>query len=106
MGIAFALDDFGTGYSSLTYLKQLPAETLKIDRSFVHDMLSNRDDLAIVKGVIALAKAFRRKVIAEGVETTEHMDKLKRLGCDSVQGFGIARPMPAADFLPWIQAPR
>jgi diguanylate cyclase (GGDEF)-like protein/PAS domain S-box-containing protein len=101
MGIAFALDDFGTGYSSLTYLKQLPAETLKIDRSFVHDMLTNRDDLAIVKGIIALAKAFRRKVIAEGVETRAHMDKLRRLGCESVQGFAIARPMPAADFLPW-----
>lgn len=106
MGIAFALDDFGTGYSSLTYLKQLPAETLKIDKSFVRDMLTDRDDLAIVKGVIALAKAFRRKVIAEGVETSAHMEKLKRLGCDCVQGFGIARPMPAADFLPWIDRRR
>ena len=104
MGIAFALDDFGTGYSSLTYLKRLPAETLKTDRSFVRDMLTDRDDLAIVKGVIALARAFRRKVIAEGVETTAHMDKLKRLGCDCAQGFGIARPMPAADFLPWVQS--
>lgn len=103
MGIAFALDDFGTGYSSLTYLKHLPAETLKIDRSFVRDMLTDRDDLAIVKGVIALARAFRRKVIAEGVETPAHMEKLKRLGCECVQGFGIARPMPAADFLPWLE---
>jgi diguanylate cyclase (GGDEF)-like protein/PAS domain S-box-containing protein len=104
MGIAFALDDFGTGYSSLTYLKQLPAETLKIDQSFVRDMLTNRDDLAIVKGVIALAHAFRRQVIAEGVETANHMRKLRRLGCDSVQGFGIAHPMPVDVFVPWLNA--
>lgn len=105
-GIVFALDDFGTGYSSLTHLKHLPAETLKIDRSFVCDMLVDDDDVAIVKGVIALARAFGRSVIAEGVESTEHLVKLKSLGCDSAQGYGIARPMPAADFLNWVQARR
>ncbi len=105
-GIAFSLDDFGTGYSSLTYLKHLPAETLKIDRSFVRDMLTDRDDLAIVKGVIALARAFRRKVIAEGVETPEHLKKLRRLGCDAAQGFGIARPMPAVELPAWMAAHR
>jgi EAL domain-containing protein (putative c-di-GMP-specific phosphodiesterase class I) len=104
MGIGFALDDFGTGYSSLTYLKRLPVETLKIDRSFVRDMLTDRDDLAIVKGVIALAKAFQRQVIAEGVETQSQMDRLKLFGCDCVQGFGIARPMPADDFHAWIES--
>jgi EAL domain-containing protein (putative c-di-GMP-specific phosphodiesterase class I) len=104
MGIGFALDDFGIGYSSLTYLKRLPVETLKIDRSFVRDMLTDRDDLAIVKGVIALAKAFQRRVIAEGVETQAQMDRLKLLGCDCVQGFGIARPMPADDFHAWIES--
>ncbi|MFN9155862.1 MAG: putative bifunctional diguanylate cyclase/phosphodiesterase [bacterium] len=102
-GIVFALDDFGTGYSSLTHLKHLPAETLKIDRSFVCDMLDSFDDVEIVKGVIALAKAFGRSVIAEGAESTEHLVKLKSLGCDSAQGYGIARPMPAADFLNWVQ---
>lgn len=105
-GISFSLDDFGTGYSSLTYLKHLPAETLKIDRSFVRDMLTDRDDLAIVKGVIALARAFRRKVIAEGVETPEHLKKLRRLGCDAAQGFGIARPMPAAELPAWLAGHR
>ncbi len=104
MGLAFALDDFGTGYSSLTYLKHLPAETLKIDRSFVRDMLVDRDDLAIVKGVIALARAFRRKVIAEGVESPAHFRKLRQLGCDAAQGFGIARPMPADELPGWIAA--
>jgi EAL domain-containing protein (putative c-di-GMP-specific phosphodiesterase class I) len=97
MGVEFALDDFGTGYSSLTYLKRLPVSTLKMDQSFVRDMLVNPDDLAILEGVIGLAKAFQRTVIAEGVETVEHGVQLLRLGCHLAQGYGIARPMPAAD---------
>ena len=103
IGVRFALDDFGTGYSSLTYLKRLPAELLKIDQSFVRDMLTDVDDLAIVKGVIGLASAFRRSVIAEGVETVAHGQSLLALGCDLAQGYGIARPMPAADLPGWAR---
>lgn len=103
MGVTFALDDFGTGYSSLTYLRRLPAEILKIDQSFVSGMLADEGDLAIVSGVIGLAKAFGRTVIAEGVETEAHGQMLLSLGCDLAQGYGIARPMPAADVIDWVQ---
>jgi EAL domain-containing protein (putative c-di-GMP-specific phosphodiesterase class I) len=102
IGVRFALDDFGTGYSSLTYLKHLPAQMLKIDQSFVRDMLSDVDDLALVKGVIGLAAAFRRDVIAEGVETVAHGQMLLSLGCELAQGYGIARPMPAQDVAGWV----
>jgi EAL domain-containing protein (putative c-di-GMP-specific phosphodiesterase class I) len=102
LGVDFALDDFGTGYSSLTYLRRLPASLIKIDQSFVRDMLSNADDLAMVEGVIALAKLFNRDVIAEGVETVEHGTALLRLGCDLAQGYGIAKPMPMSDISAWI----
>ena len=101
IGVMFALDDFGTGYSSLTYLKALPASVLKIDQSFVRDMLDDPDDLAILEGVLGLATAFRRKVIAEGVETIEHGTLLLQLGCDLAQGYGIARPMPAQEWIRW-----
>jgi diguanylate cyclase (GGDEF)-like protein/PAS domain S-box-containing protein len=101
MGVTFALDDFGTGYSSLTYLKRLPAKLLKIDQSFVRDMLDDPDDLAILKGVIGLASAFHREVIAEGVETIAHGVLLLQLGCDLAQGYGIARPMPAHQMPAW-----
>ena len=104
LGLRLALDDFGTGYSSLTYLKRLPVQTLKIDQSFVRDMLYDPDDLAILEGVIGLAKVFRRDLVAEGVETHEHGRLLLQLGCECAQGYGIARPMPAADFLPWLQS--
>jgi diguanylate cyclase (GGDEF)-like protein/PAS domain S-box-containing protein len=102
MGVRFALDDFGTGYSSLTYLKRLPAEVIKIDQSFVRDMLDDPDDLAIVKGIIGLAAAFHREVIAEGVETPAHGELLLSLGCELAQGFGIARPMPASELPGWL----
>jgi EAL domain-containing protein (putative c-di-GMP-specific phosphodiesterase class I) len=102
MDVRFALDDFGTGYSSLTYLKRLPAAVIKIDQSFVRDMLEDPDDLAIVKGVIGLAAAFKREVIAEGVETTAHGERLLALGFELAQGFGIARPMPASDLPAWV----
>ncbi len=103
LGVTSVLDDFGTGYSSLTYLKLLPVQTLKIDRSFIRDMLLDPEDLAIVEGVIGLAKAFGRAVIAEGVESVEHGTLLLHLGCDLAQGFGIARPMPPDQFLTWTR---
>ena len=87
---------------SLTYLKRLPVDFLKIDQSFVRDMLDDPDDLAIVNGVIGLAAAFRRQVIAEGVETIDHGTKLLSLGCNLAQGYGIARPMPAAKIPGWV----
>jgi EAL domain-containing protein (putative c-di-GMP-specific phosphodiesterase class I) len=102
LGINFALDDFGTGYSSMSYLKRLPANVLKIDQSFVRNMLVDRDDLHLVSAVIGLARSFGRGVIAEGVETVAHGALLMRLGCDLVQGYGIARPMPAAEVLDWV----
>ena len=102
MGVRFALDDFGTGYSSLTYLKRLGAEVIKIDQSFVRDMQTDPDDLAIVQGVIGLARAFHREVIAEGVETIAHGSVLLPLGCECAQGYGIARPMPANELPRWV----
>jgi diguanylate cyclase (GGDEF)-like protein/PAS domain S-box-containing protein len=103
IGVRFALDDFGTGYSSLTYLKRLPADVLKIDQTFVRDMLGDADDLAIVEGVMGLANAFRRTVIAEGVETIAHGKLLLSLGCELAQGYAIARPMPAKELPEWAK---
>jgi diguanylate cyclase (GGDEF)-like protein/PAS domain S-box-containing protein len=102
IGIHFSLDDFGTGYSSLTYLKRLPVHQLKIDQSFVRDMLIDIDDLAIVEGVLSLASAFSLEVIAEGMETTQHGEMLLQIGCDLAQGYAIAIPMPAADLECWL----
>jgi diguanylate cyclase (GGDEF)-like protein/PAS domain S-box-containing protein len=103
MGVEFALDDFGTGYSSLTYLKRLPASTLKIDRSFVSNMLEDAGDRAIVTGVVELARVFDRASVAEGVESTAHVEVLRELGCDMGQGYGIAPPMPADAFTDWLK---
>jgi hypothetical protein len=104
IGVSFALDDFGTGYSSLTYLKRLPASILKIDQSFVSDMLEDPENLNILEGILGLASAFHRQVIAEGVETVEHGLMLLQLGCELAQGYGIARPMPASDIPAWVAA--
>lgn len=101
LGVSFALDDFGTGYSSLSYLRRLPAKTLKIDQTFVRDMLTDEGDRAIVQGIIALAKTFKRETVAEGVETQRHFDELNSMGCDIAQGYGIARPMPGSEFIVW-----
>lgn len=102
MGIHFALDDFGTGYASLSYLRDIPADVLKIDQSFVFNILEKRKDLALIEGIIGLAAAFQRTVIAEGIEKTEQGVLLMRLGCDLGQGFGIAKPMPAENMLLWV----
>jgi diguanylate cyclase (GGDEF)-like protein len=102
LGVRFALDDFGTGYSSLTHIKRLPAYLIKIDKSFVRDMIEDVDDLAIVESVIGLAKAFKCEVIAEGVETIEHGLALLKLDCKLAQGFGIARPMPSGNIPEWV----
>ena len=101
MGFNFSLDNFGTGYSSLTYLKRLPVTTLKIDQSFVRDIITDSNDRAIVKGLVGLAPAFDLKVIAVGVETIEHGSLLMQLGCDLAQGYGIAHPMPANELPGW-----
>lgn len=101
LGVSIAIDDFGTGYSSLLYLKRLPTDVLKIDQNFVRDMLEDGEDLAIVKGVIGLAAAFNRAVVAEGVETLSLGSALLELGCVIGQGYGIARPMPADDLVHW-----
>ena len=104
MGVTVSLDDFGTGYSSLTYLRRLPMDTLKIDQSFVHGMMGDPGDLAIVQGVIGLARSFGYRVIAEGVETVEQGQMLLQLGCTQAQGYCIARPMPLEDFIGWTPA--
>ena len=106
LGVSFALDDFGVGYSSLTYLRRLPVAVIKVDRSFVHDMLQDSNDLAMVAGIISLGRDFRCKVVAEGVETAEHGLQLLRLGCTVAQGFGIAKPMPADQVSAWVKSYR
>ncbi|TVU88343.1 putative bifunctional diguanylate cyclase/phosphodiesterase [Vreelandella titanicae] len=102
LGVSFAIDDFGTGFSSLTHLRQLPVSLIKIDQSFVRDMLSDQDDMAIVESVIYMANRFKRPMLAEGVETLAHAKALMALGCDLAQGYGIARPMPAEALPAWL----
>ncbi|MCL6750644.1 EAL domain-containing protein, partial [Nostoc sp. CCCryo 231-06] len=93
MGVTLSLDDFGTGYSSLNYLKRLPIDVLKIDRSFVRELTIGSDDAAIVKAIISLAHNLQLSVIAEGVETQSHLEYLQRHGCDEIQGYYISRPV-------------
>jgi diguanylate cyclase (GGDEF)-like protein len=102
MGVSFALDDFGTGYSSLSYFKRLHVDVLKIDQSFVRDLLTDEEDHAIVEGVISLTRTFKRQVIAEGVESAEIGVALLELGCSIAQGYGIAKPMPASELPGWV----
>jgi diguanylate cyclase (GGDEF)-like protein/PAS domain S-box-containing protein len=106
IGVRFALDDFGTGYSSLSYLSNLPVDTLKIDQSFMRNLSASKGDHAIVMGIIALSKAFDLQTVAEGLETQSHFQTLLDMGCDIGQGYGIARPMPAASLLDWAQQNR
>jgi diguanylate cyclase (GGDEF)-like protein/PAS domain S-box-containing protein len=100
-GVGFALDDFGTGYSSLTYLSSLPVDVLKIDQSFVRDMLEDKGDMAIVQGIVALARAFELQTVAEGIETEGQYRALLDMGCEAGQGYGIARPMAADELINW-----
>jgi len=100
-GMTFALDDFGTGYSSMSYLSKFDVDVLKIDQSFIRDMLEDKGDHAIVLGIIALAKAFEMGIVAEGIETEAQYQALRQIGCEVGQGYGIARPMTADALAEW-----
>jgi len=102
-GVPLFIDDFGTGYSSLSYLQKLPVDAIKIDRSFVGDMLANKDSALIVRSTIDLAHDLGLKVVAEGVESQEIWDRLRALRCDVAQGYLMGRPMPAAEFRTWVE---
>ena len=101
LGVTFSLDDFGTGYSSLSYLKKLETHSIKIDQSFIRGILDDKNSLLLTIAIIGLAKSFNREVIAEGVETVEQAKLLMRLGCDSAQGYGFAKPMPVEAVISW-----
>src|SRR5205814_4081207 len=94
-GVGLAIDDFGTGYSSLSYLKRFPLTTVKIDRSFVHDLSHDHDAQALSDGIVTLAHGLRMKVVAEGVETAEQLEYLQAHGCDEIQGYWLCKPVPA-----------
>jgi diguanylate cyclase len=106
MGIDLYIDDFGTGYSSLAYLKRLPVTAVKIDKSFVMDILSNKESASIVRSTIDLSHDLDRKVVAEGVENGKIYELLKKLGCDEAQGYHIGKPMPIEQFPEWLSASR
>jgi EAL domain-containing protein (putative c-di-GMP-specific phosphodiesterase class I) len=98
LGVRIALDDFGTGYSSLSYLRRFDIDILKIDRSFVHNMETDPNDLALCDSIIVMAHRLGLQVVAEGVETTEQQQLLLRAGCDYLQGYLFSKPLPAQDF--------
>jgi EAL domain-containing protein (putative c-di-GMP-specific phosphodiesterase class I) len=97
-----AIDDFGTGYSSMAYLKSLPVDELKVDRSFVKHLRHNQSDAVIVRSTVDLGHNLGLRVVAEGVEDQATWQELATLGCDSVQGYYLARPMPAAELTAWL----
>ena len=104
MGIKLSIDDFGTGYSSLSYLKRFPLDSLKIDRSFIKDLLSNPEDVAIVNAILALARALNLHTIAEGVENDQQKEFLENTTCQAIQGYLFAKPMPMAEFQEYWQS--
>ena len=103
LGVRFSIDDFGTGHSSLSYLKNLPVDRLKIDRSFISSMLDSNDNLAFIQGIVSLSKIFNKEVIAEGLESIEQGRMLIKMGCSFGQGYGIAKPMPGEAFQNWME---
>jgi len=106
LGVRLALDDFGTGYASLTYLKRLPVDMVKIDHSFVRDLCDRPSDRGIVRGILAMANALNLSVVAEGVETEDHVAELLLLGCGHMQGYRLAAPLPREQFEPWLTLPQ
>nr|MBA3376076.1 EAL domain-containing protein [Actinomycetota bacterium] len=104
VGIRLSLDDFGTGYSSLSHLQQLPVQQLKIDRSFIRSLTVERSSAALVRSTIELGHNFGLDVVGEGVEDAQTLAALAEMGCDTVQGLHFARPMGAAEVIPWIEA--
>ncbi|MBF0445814.1 MAG: EAL domain-containing protein, partial [Magnetococcales bacterium] len=103
LDLSISMDDFGTGYSSLSYLKKFPIHTLKIDQSFVRDLTIDSDDSAIVSAIVSMAKSLKLRVVAEGVETVEQLEFLKKIGCHELQGYLISRPIPAEEFSRFIK---
>ena len=103
LGVRISVDDFGTGYSSLSYLRRLPLDKLKIDHSFIQEVTTSRDDAQIVRAIVSLAHSLHLKVIAEGVETEEQLDFLRRLGCDQYQGYFCSKPVPADAFARFLR---
>jgi diguanylate cyclase len=106
LGVGIAIDDFGTGYSSMAHLKRLPIQEIKIDKSFVVDLVDNASDAAIVRSMVDLARGLGLGVVAEGVETEATWQHLYDLGCTTAQGFFLSRPLPADDVMPWIATHR
>jgi EAL domain-containing protein (putative c-di-GMP-specific phosphodiesterase class I) len=103
LGIRLSIDDFGTGYSSLAYLRELPVDEIKIDRSFVMGMVEQAGDAVIVRSTVDLGRNLGLEVVAEGVETAEQWDRLRDLGCDTAQGYYLSRPMPGTEMRAWLR---
>lgn len=101
-GLSIAIDDFGTGYASLSVLQKIPVDTLKIDRSFIKDCDSNNDSASIIAAIIMMARGLNLKIIAEGVETAEQLEFLSSFGCDEIQGYLIAKPLPTEQMLDFV----